>query len=225
MRNFKLFCIFMFIMFSFSGSSIAVDFGMYVHAGSGSGETEYDFDDYGDEEYDNDINAGSIGFQMETNSLGKSDRVFSYRLQAGFESRNLDLEYAGVDLNADLKLYGISVNNTFAFGGNVSDKVRLWAGPQILVGLFTAQADGSDFGYYEDDYDMDIGILVGVGVAGGANFALGDNAVLTTTIGLRATGIAGFNDYWDWDDDEEEDEYDIVTGNGGEFFMSVGIMF
>lgn len=224
MRNFKLFCIFMLIMFSFSGSSFAVDFGMYIDAGNGSGETEYDFDNYADEEFDNDIGVAGFGFQMETNALGRNDRVFSYRFQAGFELRKLDLEYAGVDLDADLKLFGISIKNTFALGGNVSEKVRLWVGPQILVGVFTAQADGPDFGAYEDDYDMDIGVIVGVGIAGGANFALGDKAILTATMGVRANGTAGFNDYWDWDDDDE-DEYDIATGNGGEFFMSLGIMF
>lgn len=219
MKKFRLFCMFMLVLFLFSGSSFAGDFGFYIEAASGSGEMEYEDDYLGDDEWDNDVSVASIGFQLESNALGKSSGVFSFRFQAGLELRELDYDgyFGDVDV---LDMYGISTKYTFAFGGDINNKVRLWAGPQLMLGLFTSSSED-----WADEYEMDFGWMFGVGVAGGANVALGNRAVFTATLGYRVTGTLGFTDLdWDYEDDTD-DEYDLTTGNGGEAFVSVGFMF
>ena len=62
---------------------------MYIDLGGGSGEAEYDF--VGAEDFDIDTGFFGIGFQFETNPLSAKN-VFSYRFQAGFESREVEDE-------------------------------------------------------------------------------------------------------------------------------------
>ena len=205
-KNVRLFCMLMLTVFLLPGSSFAGAFGLYADFGSGSGEVDPDaawIDDF-----DIDTKLVGLGFQMETDPVNP-DKVFSYRCQAGLEAREMEDE-AGVSF----ELGGILLNNTFAFGGNVSEKVRLWAGPQILFGIYAGDTDEA----YAGDELSFAGVLFGVGIAGGANFALGkDKAVLTTTVGLRSYGMAGVTEWYD----EEED----ITADGNEIYLSVGIMF
>ena len=205
-RNCVYFCILMLVMVLAPSISFAAAFGIYADFGGGSGEAESDVTEIDD--FDIDTSLVGLGFQMETDPLNRN-KVFSYRCQAGLEARDLEDE-EGVSF----ELGGIMLNNTFAFGSNISEKVRIWAGPQILLGIY---AGDSDEEYAGDDLSF-TGVLFGLGIAGGANFALGnEKAILTTTIGLRSYGMAGVTEWYD----EEED----ITGNGSEFFVSVGIMF
>ena len=105
-------------------------------------------------------------------------------------------------------------SNTFAFGGNFSEKIRLWGGPQILVGFYAGETDKE---YLGDEISFE-GAAFGLGVAGGANFGLGSGkTILTTTIGVRAIG---FSDESEWYNEDED-----LDGNATEFFLSVGILF
>jgi hypothetical protein len=190
----------------FANSSFAIGLGMYIDLGAGSGEAEYDFQ--GAEEFDIDTNFFGFGFQLETSPLTKN-KVFSYRLQVGLEAREIE-----DDNNVTLELGGLVINNTFAFGGNTSEKVRLWGGPQILIGFYGGETDKE---YLGDEISF-TGAAFGLGAAGGANFGVGSgNTILTTTIGVRALGIAGDSE---WYNEEEE-----LKGNIAEFFLSVGILF
>ncbi len=201
-----LFCIVMTGMVLLPNISFAAAFGIYADYGGGSGEVESDI--MGADDFDIDTNQTGLGFQMETDPVNK-DKVFSYRCQAGLEARELEDE-EGVSF----ELGGIMLNNTFSFGGNISEKVRIWAGPQVLFGIYAGDTDEE---YAGDDFSF-TGVLFGLGIAGGANFALGDEkAILTTTIGWRSFGVAGVTEWYD----EEED----MTGDGSEFYVSVGIMF
>ena len=190
----------------FASNSFAVDYGFYLDLGSGSGEAEYDIE--GAEEFDIDTDFFGIGFQFETNPLS-ANNVFSYRFQAGFESRDIE-----TDESATLELGGVVINNTFAFGGNTSEKIRLWCGPQVMIGFYSGETDkevrGDEVSY--------AGVSFGLGVAGGANFGLGSgNTILTTTIGVRAVGSSGSIEW--------HDEDDGMDSNSTEFYLSVGILF
>jgi hypothetical protein len=190
----------------FASNSFAISFGMYIDLGGGSGEAEYDF--AGTEEFDIDTGFFGIGFQFETNPLS-GNKVFSYRFQAGFESR--DIEDEG---NVTLELGGLVINNTFAFGGNPSEKIRLWGGPQVLVGFYGGETDKEFLG---DEISFS-GAAFGLGAAVGANFGLGSGkTILTTTLGVRTLGFSGDAEWFDLD--EQLDGY--VT----EIFLSVGILF
>ncbi len=199
-------CALILTLLFFVGSSFAVSLGAYIEFGGGSGEAEYDFEDA--EEFDIDTGFFGIGFQFETSPLSEK-KVFSYRFQAGFESRAVEDEE-----NVTLELGGLVINNTFAFGGNPSEKIRLWGGPQILVGFYNGETDKE---YLGDEISFS-GAAFGLGAAGGANFLLGKGkTILTTTIGFRDLGFAGTAE---WYDEDEE-----LTINATEFFFSVGILF
>ena len=120
-------------VFLLASNSLAVDFGFYLEFGSGSGKAEFDV--AYSEEFDINSDYFNVGFQFETNPITPK-QIFSYRFQAGFERRNVEDEE-----NTTLELGGLVINNTFAFGGNVSQRIRLWGGPQILVGYFGGETD------------------------------------------------------------------------------------
>jgi hypothetical protein len=192
----------------FASNSFAIGLGMYIDLGGGSGEAEFDVP--GADEFDIDTAFFGIGFQLETNPLS-AKKVFSYRFQAGLEARELEL-----DDNDDItmELGGLVINNTFAFGGNPSEKIRLWGGPQILIGFYGGETDKE---YLGDEISF-VGAAFGLGVAGGANFGIGSgNTILTTTIGVRALGFSGEAEWYGQDED--------LDGNATEFFLSVGVLF
>jgi len=190
----------------FATNAFAAQFGMYVDLGTGSGEAEYDSP--GSVEFDIDSGSFGVGFQLETNPL-TANKVFSYRLQVGYEAWNIE-----DDQNVTLELGGVVANNTFAFGGNTSDKVRLWGGPQVLVGFYTGETDKE----YNGDEISFTGAAFGIGLAGGANFGLGSGkTILTTTIGVRRLGFAGETEWYNDTDD--------LSGATTEIFFSVGILF
>jgi hypothetical protein len=199
-------CALVFIVLLFAGNAFAIGLGMYTEFGGGAGEAEYDVS--GAEEFDIDTSFFGIGFQFETNPLS-AKRVFSYRFQAGIEGRNIE-----DDENVTFELGGIVINNTFAFGGNTSKKIRLWIGPQIMVGFYGGETDKE----VEGDEISFSGAAFGLGVAGGANFGLGSGkTILTTTIGLRSIGFAGDTEWFDRDEE--------LAGNATELFFSVGVYF
>ena len=190
----------------FASNSFAVDFGFYLDLGTGSGEAEYDV--AYSEEFDMDSDFFGIGFQLETNPITPK-KVFSYRLQLGFESRDMEDDY-----DTTLELGGFIINNTFAFGGNTSAKTRLWGGPQILLGFYTGETDDQ----FQGDEISYTGTAFGLGLAGGANFGLGSGkTILTTTIGVRTLAYSGDAEWYDWDE--------TLEGNSTEFFISVGMLF
>ncbi len=180
--------------------------GMYIDLGGGSGRAEYDFK--GADEFDIDTKFFGIGFQLETSPLS-AKKVFSYRFQAGLEAREFE-----DDDNVTMELGGLVINNTFAFGGNPSEKVRLWGGPQVLIGIYAGETDKE---YLGDEISF-TGAAFGLGLAGGANVGVGNGkTILTTTIGVRALGFSGESEWYNQDED--------LSGNATEFFISVGILF
>lgn len=189
-----------------ASNSFAIGLGFYFDLGTGSGEAEYDIS--GSDEFDIDTDFFGLGFQLETNPLTKN-KVFSYRLQVGYERRDIE-----DDENTTLELDGFVINNTFAFGGNTSERVRIWGGPQVLVGFYDGETDKN---YLGDEISFS-GAGFGLGAAGGVNFGLGSGkTVLTTTLGVRVFGFAGESEWYD----EKED----LDGSTAEFFISVGMLF
>ena len=186
--------------------SSAVDFGFYLDLGRGSGEAEFDYS-YSPA-FDIDTDFFGVGFQFETNPLTPK-KVFSYRFQAGFESRGIEDEFG-----TKIDLGGIVINNTFAFGGTTAEKIRLWGGPQVMVGYYSGDTNES----YMGDTQSFTGFGFGLGVAGGANFGLGKgNTMLTTTLGLRSLGFAGEMEWLN--------ESETLRGNATEVYFSIGMLF
>jgi hypothetical protein len=190
----------------FANNSFAAGYGFYVDYGSGSGEAEFDVS--GADDFDIDTDFYGIGFQLETSPL-TNNKVFSYRLQVGYESREIEDDYDG-----KFELDGLVINNTFAFGKNTSERIRIWGGPQVLIGFYEGETDEDLLG---DEISFS-GAGFGLGAAGGINFGLGSGkTILTTTIGVRVFGFAGETEWYDEDEDLE--------GSTTEFFLSVGLLF
>lgn len=197
-------------VFLFTSNSNAIGLGAYTEFGTGSGEAEYDVDN--SEEFDIDTGFFGVGFQLETSPL-TANKVYSYRLQIGYESRDIETEW-----DYTFELDGFVINNTFAFGGNIAKYIRLWAGPQIMVGFYSGETDKERY----DDSMSFTGAGFGIGAAVGANFGLGsDSVILTTTFGVRSFGFAGVTEWGN----EYEDEDEGLSGNATEFIFSLGIMF
>ena len=193
-------------MLLIASNSFTIGLGLYIEYGSGSGEAEFDVS--GADEFDIDTDFLGVGFQLETSPLTKN-KVFSYRLQVGYEARNIE-----DDENMTLELDGLVITNTFAFGGNTSERVRIWGGPQVLVGFYDGETDKDLLG---DELSFS-GEGLGLGVAGGVNFGFGSGkTILTTTIGMRALNFIGDTEWYD------EDEQ--LNGCTTELFFSVGILF
>ena len=207
MKKFSIFiCTVLLTVLLFASNSFAIGLGLYVDLGTGSGEAEYDVS--GADDFDIDTDFFGLGFQLETNPLTKN-KAFSYRLQVGYERRDIE-----DDENTTLELNGFVINNTFAFGGNTSERVRIWGGPQVLIGFYDGETDDDLLG---DEISFK-GVGVGLGGAGGVNFGLGSGkTILTTTVGVRVFGFAGESEWYD----EEED----LEGSTTEFFFSVGLLF
>ena len=157
----------------FTSNSFAIGLGLYIDLGTGSGEAEFDVS--GTDEFDIDTDFFGVGFQLEINPLTKN-KVFSYRLQVGYESRDIE-----DDDNVTIELDGLVINNTFSFGRNISERIRLWGGPQVLVGFYEGETDKELLG---DELSFS-GAAFGLGAAGGVNYGLGrGKTILTTTLGF-----------------------------------------
>lgn len=199
-------CVLALTVFLFTNNSFAIGLGAYTEFGSGSGEAEFDVED--SEEFDIDTGFFGVGFQLETSPL-TANKVYSYRLQIGYESRDIETEG-----DYTFELDGLVINNTFAFGGNIAKYIRLWAGPQILVGFYSGETDKELRG----ETMSFTGAGFGLGAAVGANFGLGsEKAILSTTFGVKSFGFAGTT--------ERRDEDENLSGNATEFIFSLGIMF
>ncbi|NNK85132.1 MAG: hypothetical protein HKO91_06230, partial [Desulfobacterales bacterium] len=93
MKKFSIFiCTVLLTVLLFASNSFAAGFGFYFDYGSGSGEAEYDIS--GADEFDIDTDFFGGGIQFETNPLTKN-KVFSYRLQVGYEAREIEDDYDG----------------------------------------------------------------------------------------------------------------------------------
>ncbi len=189
-----------------SSSASATALGGYLELGSGSGQLDYGFT--GSQEFDVDTGFFGGGFTLETDPV-TLDKLFSYRLQVGLEGRGL------VDNNdVALTLGGIAITNTFAFGKNISERFRIWGGPQVFLGFYDGETDEDVMG---DRIDVSVGAF-GVGIAVGGNYAIGNGkTIMTVTTGVRRLGFAGSAEHLDQSED--------ITGNTNEFFLSLGVMY
>jgi hypothetical protein len=78
---------------------------------------------------------------METSPLTQN-KLFSYRRQLGLEARDIEEEDGFA-----MELAGLVLNNTFAFGGNIADNIRLWGGPQVLFGFYAGETEEETIHY------------------------------------------------------------------------------
>ncbi len=108
--------------------AFAVGFGFYGMGGVGSA----DWNDDQIPKFTTDTQHRALGISLDT---GLSNRhFFNYHLNIGretFTSKNF-VARDGIDsVKGDLELDGLVISNTFGFGGQLSDSVRMWMGPEV----------------------------------------------------------------------------------------------
>jgi len=104
------------------------------------------------------------------------NRLINYRMNLGLETFKLKNYWGETE-----KLSGWILENTLGFRLFADDKVRIWAGPQIITGF----------------YKEDLGI--GLGLSLGANFHLDKKRSLGMTIGARRSEYSGIWDYSEYE--------------------------
>ncbi len=164
---------------------------------------------------DADVFYGGVGFTLDTAVSG--DAVFSYRLNAGFELAGADIDYdlGGSD---DLGLFGLVIDNDFGFRVYGNEKVRLWVGPTVRLGLFGGEFDDDADLFDANDDEVDLwAVAFGVGPILGANINLNNRFVLSISGGVRADFYSG----------EAEDDFDNdidFDADGPTLFVRVGFL-
>jgi hypothetical protein len=145
------------MIFVFSVSTAhAVGFGFYGSGGKGT--AEWDDDDSSlPPKFTTDSEHRAFGITLDTGLSGR--RFFNYHLNIGretFMSKNFLARDGGSTLaTGDLELEGMIVSHTFGFGGELSDNVRMWLGPEIrwhfvegtLDNAPDFQVEGAGFGF------------------------------------------------------------------------------
>ncbi len=191
---------------SYSSNAMALNLGGYLELGTGSGDFEYD-EPYS-EEFNIDSSFAGLGFMLETSPITPS-KVFSYRLQVGFDSRDLE-----DDQGVALETVGVLVSNSFTFGGNVAGNIRLWAGPQVLLGYYNGE---SDVAFDGEKIDITLATF-GLGLAGGVNINVSNGKVIIpVTLAFRRMGYAGETEWYVENTD--------ISGYTNDISLTVGVMF
>ncbi len=169
----RLFLCIMILLFSWSRSD-AAGFGLYGSFGSGSADFT---DEYILPKFSTDSQHEAIGITFDSNLA--SDRIFNYHLEIGrdaFTSKNFIArnETGTPSIESDLDLAGLVMSNTFGFGGQLSDTVRMWMGPEIrLHWVRGAPSQAPNFD------------LIGVGIGFGPSLGLNINLPSGLTIMLK----------------------------------------
>jgi len=150
-----------------AGDAQALGLGLHVAVGQGENNHE------------------QIGISLDT--AVAEDRQFNYRMNLGFEKFELEDHWGDKD-----KFSGWILENTFGFQILANEKLKLWAGPQIVTGL------------YENDFGFGLGASLGV------NLHIGDKTSLGITLGVRRSEYSGILD---------DSEYDTIGYLRVDFFF------
>ncbi len=204
--------------------SLAAGFGFYGTYRNGSSTSDWDVEDTicimglgcWDEDFEIDVDIENRGFGFVMDTAPAQDRVFNYRLNAGIEKFEVDLE------GPELSLAGVILENTFGFRvfRSPDGLVRVWLGPRIRVGLY---AGDIEWQYFKDD-DV-IAATFGVGPVLGANFNIGRHLTVAGTAGWDFAGYGVHVDEFGSRNGLIEYEDMEIDGPGRTFYTGFLLMF
>lgn len=156
-----------------TGKAWAAGVGFAFEGAGGDGEQEWETDPL---EYDSSSSRAGFGFVFDTNVLGSG--TFNYRMNIMLERQTFEID--DTDFETDLR--GMSFEQDFGFGGNVTPNFRLWGGPSLRLSYHGG----------EDDLDYDYSVWgIGIGPVLGANIALNDRVALTGKVGVMMSSYGG----------------------------------
>jgi len=163
--------------------AMASGFGLYVSGGNGTADTTYKSNSDtggGDDKVKETSKTTGIGFVYDSNVL-ENRTLFNYRLNLGYEKRNLKIDDASALYTDEIKMSGVALEQDFGFGGKLGSHVRLWGGPCLRLSYHAGSLQGIDF--------KSAGI--GVGPVLGVNVGLGRTVALSLRAGYLFNGYAG----------------------------------
>lgn len=164
-----------FMLFVGASPSFAVKSGFFLDLGSGSGEEEWDSSVT---EFDVDTSTFSFGFALDSDP--GANKVFNYRLNAGFCAQDLEDDF-GVSIESS----GIFVENIFGFALIKNKSMRWWAGPLVRLGLYSGDIEGTNV---DVDYaEFATGVVTGLNIKAG-------KVIVSPSVGFRFVGYAGEGD-------------------------------
>ncbi len=156
-RRFRRFSLGIVLFLLFLGAGTAHAQGVGVFAGGGKGDHAHQ----------------ELGLVWDTTVA--SDRLFNYRMNLGWERFDLDDKFSEKE-----GFRGVLLENSFGFRLATSEAGRLWAGPQVL------------FGVYQGDFGAGLGLVLGENLHAGKVLSVG------LTAGVRRmnySGIFGESDF------------------------------
>jgi hypothetical protein len=207
---------------SIPSPSSALGLGAYFEFLHGEGEIDF----LGVEHLDFDSDKFGFGFALDTNLA--QNRLFNYRLTAGYQHTDRDLDdfnLGGILSSLDNRdADGFSFNNAFGFGLWRGPQHRLWAGPAIRLAVDVFDVD-------DDLTSTDVDIVdfsIGGGPTIGLNLHAGENVTVGLTVGYQYLYVAEFVtiDTVGFDDTDAYDGHEhLVSANITVFFRTSGDQF
>jgi hypothetical protein len=187
MKAFRLLLLAALVVFASFDRAQANGYGVYFDYGNVF-DAEVDNFDYEEDQY-------GVGFSFDTNVA--TDRLFNYRLDAGYQHVEQDFGSFGT---ADSD--GLAIENTFGFGVLRRNDLRLWVGPGIRA----------SFDFFDGTDSWDFGL--GVGPTVGVNFHTGPNVSLGLSLGYQMSYVVAVIDSFDDQDGYEQ-----------RFFVKLTVLF
>lgn len=202
-RLFRAFLIAL-LLVGLASDAWALSMGFFLESGGGSGSADIEpsyvpFDDY---KTDFDASYGALGFVLDTDAGNKG--IFNYRLHLGLEAFKYE-----PDRGSDADLGGFTVTQDFGFSFVRTPSLRVWAGPELKLGLYGGESD--------DDADI-TAAFVGLGPVVGINFRLSKSLYLALKGGVLGVAFGGEGEY------PNGNTYDI-TGDIGLGLFNFSLLF
>lgn len=168
----------------FHGVALALGLGGYLEGGGGTARVEHP-NSRGSTD-DSQVDAAGVGAGFALDTAVRGPQIFNYRLHVGFDAQGF---YDNDDRYVEIG--GVAIDNIFGFAVLRTDKVRMWLGPTLRLGYYRGHLYDEDrwrdsHRHHDDDEVGDYrAYTVGVGLAVGANFAVGRTFSICPTVGYR----------------------------------------
>lgn len=180
------------VLFTLSHAAHAIQNGFSLSLTAGTIDFE---DDSSNLEADADVQSFFLGYSLAT----MSERVFSYRLQAGLEFAAVELTrisapgFGAADIDFDIDSLLVGVTNTFAFRvtPHQDTGAMFWLGPSVSLSAGTFEDEDNDDGSV---------VLFGIGPSLGLDIASSGGVTSSIELSYRLS----FGEY-DYDDDQFSD--------------------
>ena len=214
MKGFRVVIVLLFGLFILPVSVKAADFGFYLEGAGGAGHAKWD-----DSSGRFDVDSSNFGAGVAFETVPRTNGIFSYRLQAGFDRWDTKDDY-----DVTLKLKGIVAENFFMFSPVRRPNVRWWVGPVVQIGFYSGETDETSDGTNSFKTEADM-LQLAVGAATGLRFDM-KQVRICPTLGFKYSAAAGNGRTTTYYSGGGSSQYkDDLTITATSLFASVAVLF